>query len=111
VPVQKSKSWTLDSLEASMLIAAGYGEKRADSALYRFSPSHGDQGTRQTILPSYDPARNDSSVCVTTHVPYFVSIVSPTVGSRGSSTASTSFQVGASISTMNRLMCDMMQDA
>jgi hypothetical protein len=52
----------------------------------------------------------DASVCVTKHVPYFVSIVSPTSGSRGSSTSWTSFQSGVSIVIMNRLMVYIMQD-
>jgi hypothetical protein len=46
----------------------------------------------------------DASVCVTKHVPYFVSIVSPTTGNRGSSISWKSFQAGASIVIMNRLM-------
>ena len=54
--------------------------------------------------------------CLVTHrlrhqyVPHFVSIVSPTSGSRGSSTSWTSFQPGVSIVIMNRLMGHMMQD-
>jgi hypothetical protein len=39
---------------------------------------------------------------VTMQVPYRVSIVSPSPGSRGSSTSWTSFQVGPSIVTMKR---------
>jgi hypothetical protein len=65
---------------------------------------------RQTILPWYGAVPGDASVCITKHVPYFVSIVSPTTGSRGNSTSSKSSQVGASILILNRLMGHMMQD-
>jgi hypothetical protein len=50
----------------------------------------------------------DASACVTKHVPYFVSIVSPTAGRRGNSTLSTSSHAGAWIVIMNRLMGHMM---
>jgi hypothetical protein len=62
------------------------------------------------ILPAYGALPGDASVSVTKHVPYFVSIVSPTTGSRGSSMSWKSFQSGVSIVTMNRLMVHMMQD-
>jgi hypothetical protein len=65
---------------------------------------------RQTILPWYGAVPGDASVCITKHVPYFVSIVSPTIGSRGNSTSSKSSQVGAWIVILNRLMGHMMQD-
>lgn len=52
-------------------------------------------------MPARLPPSDVSSTCVTMHVPYLVSIVSPSWGARPSSRSWTSFQFGASITTEN----------
>jgi hypothetical protein len=57
---------------------------------------------RQTILPAYCSRPDDGSTLVTMHVPYLVSIGSPSAGGSGSSATTTSSHVCPSIVTMNR---------
>jgi hypothetical protein len=74
--------------------------KPAQWPLYQGAESS-DYGRRATILPACSPVSGKSSPPVTKHVPYLVSMVSPSEGSSGSSTSSRSCQPGPSIVTVN----------